>query len=494
MTRNTKIVKKITALFLVLLLSIDSFAAIVSDNDGSAFITKAEFDSLKNNFQQQLDQYNTSIDVKIDDAISNYLNGIKTTTVVELDSLLNKINAACGDGYYDSSGNKVLYNYRVMARKYNMPTTQKPIGAITNLFLMKADLLHQSQDNADYVGWTLYRLGMTYDKRTSFGDIIVPSDGTYQIGKYILYENGTYGKSPAHYNDDITYNFYASGSSFTYGVVNGPKMDDGWTGQGTPTIEEMKNENTYWSCTYGNAEMHWDNETSPDYVNWRTVYGTSYKENRTYSLFPISAVANDDFMGLRTTYVPRMTLQESSYNWTGFTQLGVGQRSKADKSVYKSYWSGQSEGGRTTIKFNFNCHPYEELNTADFVDKTASTLYEEPIKITDGLPICKVDDDGVIDMKLYLWRADGTGDVAFGLGTTRRANSYYSYYMNDTPINLRDFNDVSYGNRNTYPQGEHEFRVTVKKGDTLWIKTLAVGNDYGFSGAKTNELKLKVEK
>ncbi len=78
MTRNTKIVKKIAALFLVLLLSIDSFAAAVSDNDGSAFITKAEFDSLKNNFQSQIDQYNTNIDSKIDNAIANYLAGIKT--------------------------------------------------------------------------------------------------------------------------------------------------------------------------------------------------------------------------------------------------------------------------------------------------------------------------------------------------------------------------------------------------------------------------------
>ena len=50
--------------------------AIVGDNDGSAFITKAEFDSLKNNFQSQIDQYNTSIDSKIDGAIAAYLAGI----------------------------------------------------------------------------------------------------------------------------------------------------------------------------------------------------------------------------------------------------------------------------------------------------------------------------------------------------------------------------------------------------------------------------------
>ena len=68
--------KRMVALSLVLLLSIESFAAVVSDNDGSAFITKAEFDSLKNNFQSQIDQYNTSIDSKIDGAIASYLAGI----------------------------------------------------------------------------------------------------------------------------------------------------------------------------------------------------------------------------------------------------------------------------------------------------------------------------------------------------------------------------------------------------------------------------------
>ena len=64
-------------------MSIESFAAVVSDNDGSAFITKAEFDSLKNNFQSQIDQYNTSIDSKIDGAIASYLAGISITKSTE---------------------------------------------------------------------------------------------------------------------------------------------------------------------------------------------------------------------------------------------------------------------------------------------------------------------------------------------------------------------------------------------------------------------------
>ena len=77
MKRSTRYIKKALVTFLVVLMSIESFGAVVSDNDGSAFITKAEFDSLKNDFQSQIDQYNTSLDAKIDGAISSYLSGIQ---------------------------------------------------------------------------------------------------------------------------------------------------------------------------------------------------------------------------------------------------------------------------------------------------------------------------------------------------------------------------------------------------------------------------------
>ena len=68
--------KKFAALFLVVLMSINSFAAVVSDNDGAAFITKAEFDSLKNTFQSTINTYNRTIDNKIESAIQAYLAGI----------------------------------------------------------------------------------------------------------------------------------------------------------------------------------------------------------------------------------------------------------------------------------------------------------------------------------------------------------------------------------------------------------------------------------
>ena len=73
-----KILKIIISIFIIttLMLSI-CFGAVVSDNDGSAFVTKSEFEALKNDFANQIEIYNTSIDSKIDGAIATYLAGVK---------------------------------------------------------------------------------------------------------------------------------------------------------------------------------------------------------------------------------------------------------------------------------------------------------------------------------------------------------------------------------------------------------------------------------
>ena len=70
-----RMVKKIIIIVFVFTLCIETFASIVSDNDGSAFITKAEFEAMKKDFNDQIEQYNESISSKIDGAIASYLAG-----------------------------------------------------------------------------------------------------------------------------------------------------------------------------------------------------------------------------------------------------------------------------------------------------------------------------------------------------------------------------------------------------------------------------------
>ena len=91
MRKGTRIVKRLLDLFLVVLMSIESFGAVVSGNDGSAFVTKAEFETLKNDFAQQVANYNKSIDGKIDGAIGNYLAGIKLNNTERI-RLINSAN------------------------------------------------------------------------------------------------------------------------------------------------------------------------------------------------------------------------------------------------------------------------------------------------------------------------------------------------------------------------------------------------------------------
>ncbi len=89
MNKPYRLIKRYIALILVLLFSIESFAAVVGDNDGAAFITKAEFDSLKNDFQSQLDRYNSSLDNKIDGAIAAYLSGVAVAKETNIEPIVS---------------------------------------------------------------------------------------------------------------------------------------------------------------------------------------------------------------------------------------------------------------------------------------------------------------------------------------------------------------------------------------------------------------------
>lgn len=84
---NKKILKKILAIFCCILGAMNVLAAVVSDNDGSAFITKAEFDSSKNVFQTQINEFNSNIDSKIDDAINTYISTVKASKISNLPAL-----------------------------------------------------------------------------------------------------------------------------------------------------------------------------------------------------------------------------------------------------------------------------------------------------------------------------------------------------------------------------------------------------------------------
>lgn len=84
-------------LSILMLISLSTFysnASIVSENDGSAFITKSEFEQLKSDFNKQINKYEQSVMAKVDGAIASYLAAIKLEKQDTIDSLIYKANEA----------------------------------------------------------------------------------------------------------------------------------------------------------------------------------------------------------------------------------------------------------------------------------------------------------------------------------------------------------------------------------------------------------------
>ena len=73
MNKLLKVSKKFLLFILMIVLSINSFAA-VSVQDGSTFVTKAEFSVDMNNLSNRMSKLENSIDTKIDSYVSAYLN------------------------------------------------------------------------------------------------------------------------------------------------------------------------------------------------------------------------------------------------------------------------------------------------------------------------------------------------------------------------------------------------------------------------------------
>ena len=310
---NYKISKKLLSIIFSICICSYSFAAIVSDNDGSAFVTKSEFETLKTNFANQIQTYNESIDNKIDGAIASYLAGINIEQKITLESLINKINDACSDSYV-SGTTTVRYGYRCMAKSYSVPSTQKPAGAIVNFFL--ANALCGSNDNY-WRGGGWARIGMTGgDSRTGLYDVNVPSTGR-QNGKYIMFNKYNNKLYPTHKYDEMEYRYYATGSGGAHQFTGYPTTSPTTTTV-TWTFPEFRIQENYWCLNPGNASVVWDGGTGGSWDNIKIFYGGSYKATENTSVIPNVGRIVGSVYGLQQDNLTKMRIQENTYHWTFF--------------------------------------------------------------------------------------------------------------------------------------------------------------------------------
>ena len=163
------------ALFIVVLLNINSYAA-VGANDGSAFVTKAEFDALVNTFNEQMDGYQSGLNSKIDGAIANYLAGLSSETTI---GLTDYLKAA-----YENNVNNVSF-YRFKDKSWKAAQEAHDIKFLLYYaYSTGASNIAIDETSTGYHGW-----------------VVAKNDSTWTRGDYVKYP---YGAS----DDDTTYHDY----------------------------------------------------------------------------------------------------------------------------------------------------------------------------------------------------------------------------------------------------------------------------------------------
>lgn len=500
-TGGKKYAKKASCLIFVFAFIMNTFAAIVSDNDGSAFITKAEFDALKNSFQTQIDNYNKNIDSKIDEAIASYLAGIKLTTK-------NKYKTIFGD-----KTTNPYYIYKD-AKSALVPFYYSDAG----LDILCAMSYGSSSTYATAVGLTLKYdgeplVGVLYGSWS--GNTTVKINPTYystlQPTLSFSYSansgrscGGSWGTNSGYLRTEWTLSNYRAGNSGSANVVvNGSKTDkhvyDGTWHFGSDDSNKSTNVLSWtdiptWSSAY--TFCGGSGHSTSSNGDWKWLNGNrskaSFSVSSSTALIPLvnssrgasSIVRVQDRIKTAPSksYISKAAYV-MTYSVTGDTSASTVNKDRPRDPLWCrfSYWprvNFQTNAGWSALSSNADransaVIPVDNLNSdiliSDFT--VGDTTY--PIKVWSGCPLYKIDDeskDCKFDITLNKsW--DSGSDVKFKLyiqtskeGFTKQqlTNNYTESYLVDGVQNNAE---------NWITAGKHTIKLTTgaKKDDLIWL-------------------------
>ena len=430
--------RKVACLFLVVLMNIDSLAAVVSDNDGAAFITKAEFDSLRSEFQKDLNERNAEIDNKISNIINDYLNGISIKSEKVLPSLLNKLSS----------------DRRTFVNNISNPSTSKQenLYISTNGF-WTANISFSNRSRYDEVdgidvhnqrwwGWMFAGLN-NYDSEPGLGThhIRGPWDknnltaGNQQgDGKYVFIDNIIKGNDDAFYITDtylkdLKFKLWSLGSDEVFPAplidptsvqpydtasISWPDIHYNWTGRADRSV-----------ATYRNPS------TGAQVIQTVTAAETIYLDIANYS--EINWINNMASGAVFTTNAGCLK-DTDQYNWSYWVSdfcLG-----KQGNQVYGAsyYFSGvnvnkivsgtgtnrHTESNET--KLNFYVPKISELPCTKLGAKDATDVAGVITYYHSGLPLALIDKAGTIKIKLNITRKNSNKSVTVAIKKSRFDN------------------------------------------------------------------------
>ena len=329
--------KKALCLIFAFLLSINSFAAVVSDNDGAAFITKAEFEALKKNFSNQIDNYNNSIDNKIDGAIAAYLAGTRLSKEEKLQldpkcmyrfpMVLDHLNrwADADSRYYNVSSPKIERRAYQMVywEDQNFPTINITVDP-SNVTSYTVNKMPSSVD------WH-------YSNSTSLAEIVHSTVGIDGFLSSVSLINGqrTIGGSTYGTRERLTAGYGFDVATYV-GEVISPSGGAHYMSNNSADI----NRKYQYYQIYGLPPGNGSSSATSTYYNWSStanrehtftptwLVATRYGNGGTDNAYPISAMGNtyQSFFNHKTTKIPAGWVTDQAgyvgspysnvFNWT----------------------------------------------------------------------------------------------------------------------------------------------------------------------------------
>lgn len=452
MNKHFRIGKRILALCMTVFMVSGTYATATS-NDGTSFVTKAEFDSLVNNFNDEMAKYQSGLNAKIDDAISGYLAGLSQESRVAQSSLINQANyrftnswSLYKGGNKSQLGNKFVYNFLMVVM-----TTGQWDGRNTILWQLGAGasdyckFVTVGSDNSKYVVYEKSKWDDRYKVIVSLMESYPISSATYIYHSlWFNYSNpvwpSTLDTSVVTYTGDSWGNVPVSKFGQIYGKNIDAKGVGSFSSNDTMTIPEDSN------LVSGNSVPTGD-----------IIY----------------AVDNEEMNKKMTTHRSNITGNcRIAYCWArkydGTLEV---QCDSSNQPEQAAAFSGQ-------YKIAGYDHKYTEIPAStgykDFILESVSMLVNEPVKYFSGLPLFTATENGTVELELEFQNTDSAdstwqiqegifdvnGAITAGLGSLSNGSTEY---IDDAGNVIR--------NRYVVPAGKVQtIKFDVNRGRTYWIK------------------------
>lgn len=470
-----KIIKSIFTIALGIIVSMNSFAAVVADNDGSAFITKSEFDSLKNDFQAKLDSYNSNIDSKIDNAIASYLQGIKVAKEVTLTNLYAKLN------------DKGKWINMAWGAIYNGTNTTYPKADGTTY--VKTYRLPNFTDRVPIGGWVLGFNGVETSADAGICDSAWWNSSTT---KGQTYGGATLGpnvsKLPVKFSPGYDYFGVTTDSSgsYYYDSVWGERVLQGWAGSiaykgNANAYSELFMKTTGYSSEVGS--LVWGDWTPSNIglysgedigiMIYSRIMDDHPQTDISYwiPIAPLSGTYNS-VAGIGDTQDVAIQPDEfvSNYCYATNSWAGVTVSSPGTFTTNRSYASQRNWApAATSTQYACDQHKYHKVLPWHKFVKTnqiyvgASRINGVKAKVGEGMAVTKVTDNGTIHFPLAI----------NGFGNAKSAKVIF--YISDDPVP-----DFYVMNDKLKAYSIWDDKYTTKYAETNEYKNLVFGVNYTY--------------